>query len=106
MKNQLTRGLKQRLMYIENKHGDIDGAQARIGWVRFSKTGQSVYYRDKTLSRIKGGGIRGNFLDAATGAEYWVSGVKQRGSNTHWAESVHIDIDADALEAYAELRAG
>ena len=29
--NQLTRGLKRRVMYVENKNGDIDGAAARIG---------------------------------------------------------------------------
>ena len=28
-KNQLTRGLKARLMYVENKDGSIDGAAAR-----------------------------------------------------------------------------
>jgi hypothetical protein len=32
METQLNRGLKRRLMYIENKDGEIDGAAARIGW--------------------------------------------------------------------------
>ncbi len=35
MKNQLNRGLQKRLMYVENKDGDIDGVAARIGWVTF-----------------------------------------------------------------------
>jgi hypothetical protein len=43
-------------------------------------------------------------MDAETREEYWVSGVKQRGSNTHWAEHVAIEIDPDALDAYRELR--
>ncbi len=103
MKNQLNRGLQQRLMYLENKHGSVDGAQARIGWARFSRSGQSVYYRGKILQRLKGGGIQGNFFDAASGEEYWVSGVKRRGSNAHWAQSVRVVIDADAREAYARL---
>jgi len=70
---------------------------------------------DELLSVIAGGqefamdimcgrGIRGNFMDVATQEEYWVSGVKKRGSNTHWAESVAVKIDADALEAYREHR--
>lgn len=103
MKNQLTRGLKRRLMYVENKDGDIDGAQGRIGWVTFSRTGQTVHYRGRELG--KGSGVRGNFFDAETGEEYWVSGVKKRGSNAHWAERITVEVDGDALEAYQALRA-
>ena len=103
--NQLNRGLQRRLMYVENKSGDIDGVAARIGWVGFSKSGQSVYYRGRELHKIKGGGIRGNFLDAATGDEYWVSGVKARGSNTHYAESTKCQVDDDAAQEYQRVRA-
>lgn len=56
-RNQLTKGQTRRIMYVENKDGDIDGYVARIGWVEFSKTGFSVYYRNRTLQRAKGGGI-------------------------------------------------
>src|SRR5258706_16381256 len=38
MKTQLNLGLKRRLMYVENKDGEIDGANGRIGWVTFSKS--------------------------------------------------------------------
>ncbi|MDR3513427.1 MAG: hypothetical protein P4L73_17450 [Caulobacteraceae bacterium] len=104
METQLNRGLKRRLMYVENKDGEIDGADGRIGWVSFSKSGQTVYYRGRELAKAKGGGVRGNFFDVATGEEYWVSGVKKRGSNAHRAESVSIAIDADAQESYRDLR--
>lgn len=105
MRTQLNRGQSRRLMYMENKDGLIDGANARIGWVSFSRTGQTVYYRDLALQR--GAGASGNFFDAATGEEYWVSGVKQRGSNAHWAEAaVSVEVDPDALEAYRALRGG
>lgn len=67
--NQLTRGESKRVMYIENKNGDIDGVRARIGWVSFSKSGLSVYYRGRTLKRLKGGGVRGNYFDEATGED-------------------------------------
>ena len=33
-----------------------------------------------------------------------VSGVKARGSNGHWAESVSIAVDDDAREAYRAIR--
>ncbi len=104
METQLNRGLKRRLMYVENKDGEIDGAHGRIGWVTFSRSGQTVYYLGKELAKAKGGGLRGNFFDCATGEEYWVSGVKKRGTNAHWAENVAIAVDADARDAYHVLR--
>ncbi|HEB58451.1 MAG TPA: hypothetical protein ENJ01_04450 [Gammaproteobacteria bacterium] len=104
-KNQLTKGENRRIMYIENKDGEIDGAGAgaRVGWVTFSKSGLTVYYRDKTLLRIKGGGKKGNYLDEKTGEEYWISGVKKRDSNAHQAKSVQVVIDEDAVEEYERL---
>src|SRR5262245_55578207 len=104
--NQLTRGAKRRVMYVENKDGEIDGAAARIGWVTFSQTGLTVYYRERKLKRTKGQGIRWNYRDEATGDEYWVSGIKIRGSNQHWAEPVHVVIDAAARDEYRRLRSG
>jgi hypothetical protein len=44
-RTQLNRGLAKRLMYVESKAGLIDGAQARIGWVTFSRSGRIVRYR-------------------------------------------------------------
>jgi hypothetical protein len=90
-------------MYVENKDGLIDGVQGRVGWVSFSKTGQTVYYRGRTLQ--KGNGISGNFFDVDSGEEYWVSGVKRRGSNAHPAEmGVGIEVDPDALQEYRSIR--
>ncbi len=104
--NQLTKGETRRVMYVENKSGDIDGVAARIGWVEFSKTGYTVYYRGRVLQRAKGGGISGNHFDTETGEEYWISGIKKRGSNAHWAEPVRVEVDEDAREEYARLRRG
>lgn len=105
-KNQLTHGENRRVMYIENKDGDIDGIPGRIGWVTFSQTGQSLYYRGRTLKKAKRGGIRGNFYDEATGEEYWVSGIKKRGTNQHWAESTQVQIDPDALAEFQRIKSG
>ncbi len=67
--------MKPRVMYVELRsgYGNNDGP-AWIGWVHFSKTGRTVYYRGKTLRRIIGGGVGSNHVDIATGEEYWVSG--------------------------------
>ena len=98
--SQLQQGESRRVMYLENEASTIDGCRAWIGWVTFSRSGRSIYYRDKVLKRIKGGGISGNYYCEATGNEYWVSGIKKRGSNAHWAEPVDIHIDKDAREEY------
>ena len=100
--NQLNRGQNRRLMFIENK-SDPDAA-ARIGWVRFSRSGRSIYYCDKTLLKANVPG--GNFIDLESNDEYWVSGVKSRGSNTHSAEPRQLEIDEDARLEFALLRAG
>lgn len=104
MENQLTRGHKRRVMYVENKEGKIDGAEGRIGWVTFSQSGRTVYYRGRQLQRAKGGGIRGNFFDTETGEEYWISGVKKRGSNAHWAERIKVEVDDDAADEYRAIK--
>ena len=103
--NQLTKGQDRRVMYLENKDGMLDGAQARIGWVNFAKTGRTVYYRGRSLMAIGGRGIRGNFIDKESGEEFWVSGVKARGSNVHpWELATLVVVDDDARDEYARLR--
>jgi hypothetical protein len=104
--NQLTRGNERRLMYVENKDGLLDGVPARIGWVNFSKTGKTIYYRGRSLQSIGGRGVKGNYKDEETAEEYWVSGVKTRGSNVHHAQSAKAVIDEDAKEEYQRVRQG
>jgi hypothetical protein len=102
--NQLTQGHERRVMYLENKDGLIDGAQARVGWVAFSKSGRTVYYGGRSLKAIGGRGVRGNFIDEQSGEEFWVSGIKKRGSNTHQSKSKLVVIDDDAKDEYQRLR--
>lgn len=45
-------------------------------------------------------GIKGNFFDAATREEYWVSGPKKRGGDAHPAERVSVRIDEEVQEEY------
>lgn len=88
--------MKTRIMYIENK----ETGEASIGRVSFSRTMQTVYYRERTLQRAGSAGIRGNFFDVATNEEYWVSGPKKRGGDPHYAQRVAITIDEDVQEEY------
>ena len=90
-------------MYVENKSGDIDGVPGRIGWVTFSRSGLTVYYRGRKLKRVKGGGVAGNHFDTETGEEYWVSGVKKNGEDAHYASAVRVAVDEDARAEYERI---
>jgi hypothetical protein len=91
-------------MYVENKDGLVDGERARIGWVEFSKTGRTIRYRGRSLVAIGGRGVSGNFMDAESQEEFWVSGVKLKGSNTHPSSPINVVIDEDAREEYQRVR--
>jgi hypothetical protein len=103
-KNQLTLGQERRVMYVENKNGLINGVQARIGWVTFSKTGRTIYYEGRSLKALGGRGIQGNFYDEESNEEFWISGVKKRGSNTHITKSITPVVDEDAQDEYERLK--
>lgn len=90
-------------MYLELKTGYHDNGPAWIGRVRLSKTGQTVYYRDKSLRRIAGGGVAGNHRDVETGDEYWISGVKRNQEDRHWAGNGRVEIDEDVREEYERI---
>ena len=92
---------------MESKGEPIDGFSARVGWVSFSRSGKSISYRGRLLTRIKGGGVSGNYVDVDSGIEYWVSGVKRSGSNAHPAEcGISVVVDEDAMEEYESIRSG
>ena len=62
-------------MYIEHKGDDIVGP-ARIGWVTYSKSGQSLYYQGRRFETLAGRGFKANYCDVETQEEYWMSGCK------------------------------
>ena len=49
--------MRTRIMYVELKTGHNDNGPAWIG--RVGKTWQTIYYREKSLRRIHGGGVQG-----------------------------------------------
>ena len=89
--------MKSRIMYIENKGGDISGA-ARIGRVTFSKSGKSLYYRSRRFLSLAGQGFKANYVDVETGERYWFSGCKRSGGDRLYPGTV--EIDEDVLEEY------
>lgn len=91
------------LKYIEIKSGFRENGPAWIARVVAAKTGQTLYLNGKALKRTKGV-AEGNYFDSVTGEEYWVSGVKRRGSNRHEAGSGRIRVEAAALQELLEWR--
>ena len=86
-------------MYIECKTGS-DAGRARIGRVTFNRTGRSLRYRDQVFRRIVGGGAKSNYIEEATGAEYWISGCKRRGGDRLHGSRAPVEIDADVRTEY------
>jgi hypothetical protein len=83
---------KSRIMYVEQKGDQISGP-ARIGRVRYSKTGKSLYYRGRMFQSQKGSGFKSNFFDTETGEAYWISGCKKDGTDSLYSGTVEIDED-------------
>jgi hypothetical protein len=92
------------LRYIELKSGHGDSGPAWVGLVVMSRSGSTIYFDDRALKRLKGGGISANFFDLESGEEFWVSGVKKNGGDRHWAGSGKVLVERAALEEYLAVR--
>jgi hypothetical protein len=88
-------------MYIETKPDGVSGP-ARIGRVKFSKAGRSLYYRGRCYESFKGG-FKANYFDSETRQEVWISGCKKKGGDRLYPGL--IEIDEDVREEYwTEIR--
>ncbi len=90
------------MFYIELKTGFQHDGPAWIARVEVSKSGRTIYFDGRALKR--GQGIRGNYFDLESGAEYWISGVKKTGCNRHWGGAGTIDIEEGVVAEYLALR--
>ena len=89
------------LMYIELKTGYSDDGPAWIGYVKASKTKKTIYFNNHAFQKEIGS--YSNYVDIENGDEYWISGVKQREPNRHWAGRGKIMIDCRAVDEYLSL---
>ena len=95
--------MQTRLMYVEHKTGGHHG-EAWIGLVSFSKTGKTLYFNGRAYRSLKGRGLSSNYADVETGEQFWISGVKKRGSNRHRFGGGVVTVDRQAVPALlAEL---
>lgn len=90
-------------MYIENKSGNGLVGAARIGRVKFSKSGKSIHYKGKRLQTLDGTGFKSNYCDTDTGEEYWISGCRKDGRDALYSTTAEIDEDVRE-EYWLEIR--
>lgn len=88
-----------RIMYIEYKGDGLIG-EARIGRVKFSKSGKSIRYGGKLFLSLQGSGYKSNYFDEVTGERYWISGCRKDGADRLYGERLPIHIDEDVKEEY------
>jgi hypothetical protein len=81
---------KSRILYIEAKPG-LTGP-GRIGRVRFSKTGKTIYYGGRKFRSLKGG-YKANYCDTVTLEEFWITGCRKDGQDTLYPGIIEIDDD-------------
>jgi len=85
-------------MFVHLKTGyDTDMGPAWISRVRFSKTWKTAYWQGRTLGRWNG--VCGNFVDMATGEEFWLSGPRRDREDTRYS-NVEPEISEDVRETY------
>lgn len=89
------------LMYIELKSGYSDDGPAWIGYVKMSKSKRTIYFNDHAFQKSIGN--YSNYIDIETGEAYWISGLKKRESNRHWAGHGKIMIDRRAVGEYLAI---
>ena len=90
------------IRYIELKSDYHDDGPAWIARVAVSKSGRTLYFNGKALKRSTRSGS-GNYYDVETTESYWVSGVKKKGGDRHWAGRGKITIDAGAVDEYLHI---
>jgi hypothetical protein len=97
--------MRTRIMYIESKAESLNGP-ARIGRVRFNRTGRTLYYGDKSFHSLKGRGFKSNYRETETGEEYWISSPRHDGVDRLYGKSaLVVEIDEDVREEYwTEIR--
>lgn len=65
----------------------------RIARVRLSRTDKTIHVGEVMLSSLRGRGYKSNFVDLASGEEYWISGPRRDGQDTLYPGVVEIDDD-------------
>jgi len=91
--------VKPRIMYIENKAAGLSGS-ARIRTGNVLENRQDSLLPRPHVSESKGRGFKANYVDVATGEEYWISGPKKNGADGLYGGRSPVEIDDEVREEY------
>ena len=70
--------MQYRIIYIELKTDGLRG----VGRIGLSKTGQTLYYGERTLKKAKGVPLKANYYDADSLEDFWISGPRKDGRDS------------------------
>lgn len=93
--------MNTKIMFVELKNhdgGHDDNGPAWITNIKYSKSGKSIYFRDKMLQKCHAG--CGNYIDPESDSIYWVSGPKKNGQDRYSWAGKKTKIDDDIREEY------
>jgi hypothetical protein len=92
--------MKFRIMYVEDKSKGLNGP-ARIGRVRLSKTGETLYYAGRTFEALRNSGLKANFRDVVTAQPFWIAKARKGGDDRMYKGAGDPPvIDDDVAEEY------
>ena len=94
--------MQSRIMYIELKNDGLRG-EGRIGLVSFSKSGNTLYYKERVFKTAKGMPLKANYYDEASLEDFWISNPRKDGNDSLFSSIVEIDDDV-RVEYWQKIR--
>jgi len=94
--------VQSKIMYIELKSDGLRG-EGRIGLVKFSKSGNTLYYKDRVFKKAKGMPLKANYFDEDSLEDFWVSSPRKDGNDSLFSSTVKIDEDV-CIEYWEKVR--
>ena len=98
--------MPKRIMFVQLKSGfNTDAGPAWITRVRFTKTGRTAYFHDRTLRRTTGTAYANgdaNFRDVESGEDFWISGPKRDSTDARYSRQQPL-VEDDVLAEYEDF---
>lgn len=82
--------MQSKIMYIELKSDGLRG-EGRIGLVTFSKSANTLYYKDRVFKKAKGMPLKANYYDESSLEDFWISSPRKDGNDSLFSSVIQID---------------
>lgn len=94
--------MQSKIMYIELKTDGLRG-KGRIGLVKFSKSGSTLYYKNRVFQKNKGMPLKANYFDESSLEDFWISSPRKDGNDSLFSSTVNVDEDV-RIEYWEKIR--